>query len=59
MEEQATADESTISALLWDRASLRRLVLRLAERIFAAHEVIGRKAERREWVLTERDYPLE
>lgn len=29
-------------------AELERLVLRLAERIFLAHEVLGRMAERKE-----------
>lgn len=34
-------------------------IYRLAWRILLAHEVIGKFAERREWVLTETDYPLE
>jgi hypothetical protein len=34
-------------------------VLALAERIYAAHEVLGKRAEKREWTLTECDYPLE
>lgn len=30
-------------------------VLALADRILAAHEVIGRQAEKREWAVTEHD----
>ncbi len=35
------------------------LIARLANRIYLAHEVIGNRAERREWILTESDYPTE
>lgn len=34
-------------------------VLALAERIYAAHEVIARRAERRVWDGTEHDTPME
>jgi hypothetical protein len=34
----------------------RELILALADRIHAAHEALGRLAERRAVVLTERDY---
>lgn len=34
-------------------------ILALAERIFAAHEIIGRRAERRIVTITETDYALE
>jgi hypothetical protein len=35
---------------------LRALVRSLCDRVFAAHEIIGKRAERREWSLTETDY---
>lgn len=35
---------------------MRAFILALAERIFLAHEIIGRRAERRTVVLTEVDY---
>ena len=34
-------------------------VLALAERVFAAHEVLARRAERREVIVSETYYPLE
>ncbi len=36
--------------------STNRFILSLAFRILAAHEVIGARAERRQFVLTEHDY---
>lgn len=39
--------------------SCEQWMLALAERIFAAHEIIGRRAERRIVVITETDYALE
>lgn len=40
-------------------ALLREFALAAADRIYAAHEVLGRLAERRVVVLSEADYPLE
>ena len=41
-------------------SELLDFILRLAHRIFLAHEVIGKFAERRPMpVITETDYPLE
>lgn len=40
------AARNLITRLTQDRAGLRAFVLRLADRIHAAHEVIGRRAEK-------------
>jgi hypothetical protein len=47
-----SSDEDFASAV----DELKAFALRLSERILAAHEVIGRRAERREVRLTEHDY---
>ncbi len=46
-----SSDEDFASAV----DELKAFVLRLCERIHAAHEIIGRRAERREVRLTETD----
>ena len=45
----------TVSDMRADRAAQRAFTLALADRIYAAHEVLGRLAERRAVVISERD----
>lgn len=46
------SDEGTTDA----ETAKDTFIIALCNRILAAHEVLARRAERREWVLTEADY---